>query len=501
MRNLGRWVFVAALAAACVEQPAPRGGARGASQQEVEAIRRRVASRTAPTPQHPLRVNFDNKVELLGYDINLPGRTLRPGQSVTIKWYWHARAQVPEGWRLFTHLDDAEAPRTNQDNVGDVRRGYQPERWRPGEYITDEQTFELPADWSSPVVRVNVGLWKGDQRMPATPAERTDGARRVRAIELDTGVSIPVAEMTVPHATGPITIDGTLEDAWQRAQQTGPLVNTMTGAAPGQTEAQANARLLWDEQNLYVAFTVRDDNLVDPATARDNHLWEHDAVEVMIDPNGDGRNYFELQVSPRNQRFDTRYDAARQPAAPGHVDWNPETSTAVHVEGTIGNADDTDREYTVEMAIPWTSLTDGGLAHVPPQPGDQLRINFFVMDEPKSGGQRFAAWSAPRRGDFHALDRFGRITLAPAAAPAPAPTPGAAPAAPAAPTAAPSQPHAALQPSTALPPNAAFGPGTRVVAVPSAHGGAPTPILVEAAGIQAIAGRPPTPAEAARRHD
>jgi hypothetical protein len=62
------------------------------------------------------------------------------------------------------------------------------------------------------------------------------------------------------------------------------------------------------------------------------------------------------------------------------------------------------------------------------------------MDKPKAGGQRFAAWSAPRRGDFHTLERFGRITLT-AAPPVPAvvpgtPVPGTAPtaAAPAEPT-------------------------------------------------------------------
>ena len=82
--------------------------------------------------------------------------------------------------------------------------------------------------------------------------------------------------------------------------------------------------------------------------------------------------------------------------------------------------------------IPWSSINDG-LAHTPPQAGDQVRLNLFVMDEPKTGGQRSAAWSAPRGGDFHALARFGRITLAleapgaPAAAAIPVPSPVAVP--------------------------------------------------------------------------
>ncbi|HBQ13874.1 MAG TPA: hypothetical protein DEF51_22975, partial [Myxococcales bacterium] len=78
---------------------------------------------------------------------------------------------------------------------------------------------------------------------------------------------------------------------------------------------------------------------------RDAHLWEQDAVEIMVDPDGDGRNYFELQVSPTGQVFDTRYDTRRQPQPFGHMDWNAEVRAAVHVEGTA-NDDEADEGYT-----------------------------------------------------------------------------------------------------------------------------------------------------------
>lgn len=462
MKNVARWMVCMALAAACVEQPAANNNNnRGVSSQELEAVRRRVASRTAPTNiQNPLNFTFgDNKVQLLGYEINQT--ELRPGQSVTVTFFWKCNTALGDGWRLFTHLDDINGPRTNQDNVGDVRRAYQPERWRAGEFVRDTQTFELPQEWDSPTVRIHVGFWKDAERLPATPADRTDGQRRARVIELRTGVQLPVSEMPVGRATGTITTDGRFDEpAWANAARTGPLVNTMTGAPAGATEASATARLLWDDQNLYVGFEVRDDNLVDPSTAHDNHLWEHDTVEIMIDPDGDSQNYYELQISPRNHTFDTRYDrphdpVTRTPGQPerfGHEDYNPELRTGVVATGTIGNTDDTDTGYNVEVAIPWASINQG-LAHNPPQPGDTVRLNLYVMDEPKSGGQRAAAWSAPRRGDFHALERFGRITLAPA-------TPGNEPTAvpPTAPTGGPAAAVPAPPPGTPLEPTAIAGP-------------------------------------------
>jgi hypothetical protein len=51
--------------------------------------------------------------------------------------------------------------------------------------------------------------------------------------------------------------------------------------------------------------------------------------------------------------------------------------------------------------------------------------NDFIVLDAREAGQRAAGWSAPRVGDFHALDRFGRVVFvdpsAPTAAAAPAP--------------------------------------------------------------------------------
>ena len=77
--------------------------------------------------------------------------------------------------------------------------------------------------------------------------------------------------------------------------------------------------------------------------------------------------------------------------------------------------------------------------------------------------RRAAAWSAPRRGDFHTLDRFGRVTLV-----AEAGTPGLPTAAPgAAPVVIPAMPR----PGQPMPAAAQLPPGVRptapVVAAPA----------------------------------
>lgn len=460
MKNLARWMvcglLITGASAACVEQPRRSGQNSGPSSREIDAVRGRVASSTAPNPQHRLNVNFGDKVTLLGYDITPDSPTVRPGTSLTIKWYWRVDATVGDGWKLFTHLDDANRPRENHDGDGDVRRLYQPERWRRGEFITDTQTFELPSSWDSPVVRVHIGLWKGDERMAIRSTGHTMNEGRVRAFELQTGVTAPAAppaaptapaapsaqqpaNLSAPRAGVPPNIDGRLDDvAWRTAASTGPLVNTMTGQPAGAGEAHASVRVLWDDQFLYLGWEVQDDNLVETGTTRDAHYWENDTTEVLIDPNGDGRDYYELQISPGGHTFDSQ-----QPQPPsgdnfGRLAWNPNLRVAVTRVGTLGNPSDRDTSYTVEAAIPWADI-NAGAAHTPPQVGDTWRMNFFVMDKPKEGGQRAAGWSAPLAGSFHTTERFGRVTFV-ATAPAPTVMPLVAPTLPQLQPAAPAQP-------------------------------------------------------------
>ena len=81
----------------------------------------------------------------------------------------------------------------------------------------------------------------------------------------------------------------------------------------------------------------------------------------------------------------------------------------MQVDGTLNARDDVDRSWTAELAVPWAALP--AVPHVPPRPGDALRLNLFRLDKGKDGRQEAAAWSAPIRSDFHALDRFGHVTL------------------------------------------------------------------------------------------
>jgi hypothetical protein len=280
-----------------------------------------------------------------------------------------------------------------------------------------------------------MGLWHGEHRLAVTRGAN-DGENRARAVSLTvqsgpSAAAPSAAPAAAPAAPPPpptvmaaraegLRVDGRLDEAsWQSTTPTRAFVSTVDGSP---AELRAEAKLLWDDQNLYVGFDVRDTYLRNTLTGRDAHLWEQDAVEIMVDPDGDGRNYYELQVSPTGEVFDTRYDSRRVPGPIGHADWNAALTARVAIGGTA-NDDADDVGYTVEIAIPWSAFADAeGAPLAAPAPGSSWRMNFYAMDTMRSGS-RSAGWSATHERDFHVPARFGRVTFA-----APAPVAEAAPA-------------------------------------------------------------------------
>jgi hypothetical protein len=213
--------------------------------------------------------------------------------------------------------------------------------------------------------------------------------------------------LRVARAAVAPTIDGELTDAaWRSASSTGTFVETRTG---GSAAVEASAKIAWDERYLYAAIEVNDDLLLASERDHDAHLWRQDCVELMIAPRPDDTGYFEIEVSPRGVVFDTRYDSRRLPEPFGHVGWDSQTVVGAKPRGVIDD-DALDRGYSVELAIPWQAFSHDGTDYRRPAPGEEWRANFYVLDLGRHG-QRAAAWSPPRVGDFHVPPRFGNLAF------------------------------------------------------------------------------------------
>jgi hypothetical protein len=221
------------------------------------------------------------------------------------------------------------------------------------------------------------------------------------------GAPAPVRKL----ASAPL-IDGKLDDAaWSGAAALGPLVDPGSGApAAGNHPVASFARSGWDDRALYVGLVVRDRKAASPFArdAIDPHIWgAASGVEIMLQPGdpGDNKDYYELQVDVNGAVWDTRFDDYNAPIGGsgkdrtfGHQEWSAALERAVFQQsGSL---------YTVELALPWTSLSPGR-SPIPPRAGDVWRLNLYTF---RDGQRQALAWSPLRgQGNFHRATRFGRI--------------------------------------------------------------------------------------------
>jgi hypothetical protein len=237
-----------------------------------------------------------------------------------------------------------------------------------------------------------------------------DEENRVVAAVLETTVEPEEDEpltLKVPRATGEVEVDGRLdEEAWKDAVTSEPMVAPQTG---GNMLPETRFKLMWDDEFLYVGYDAPDDHLHCELEERDDPIYNQDALEVFLDPDGDGKNYYELQICPKGTVFDSLLTSYRANAKdPKCNEWDSEMKAEVSVDGTLNDKEDVDEGYTAEMAIPWTDIEHAPSS--PPQPGDEWRANFFRLDDAK-GGKKAWAWSPPMNNDFHNLERFGVLSF------------------------------------------------------------------------------------------
>lgn len=179
----------------------------------------------------------------------------------------------------------------------------------------------------------------------------------------------PLPVLTIAHAEATPKLDADPADpAWAKAPAL-PGLGLTIGADPGDEALPTEVRLLWDAQFLYVRFTCRQTGIDAPFASRDQPHYKADVVEVFLDPVGDGRQYFEIEVSPKNQIFDALFTLTTEPRANENgrllpdvinrnlwnsVDWNCESlRTATRLQTT---ATGETTGWVADLALPAAPL-------------------------------------------------------------------------------------------------------------------------------------------------
>ena len=185
------------------------------------------------------------------------------------------------------------------------------------------------------------------------------------------------ARYAAPRATAPLLMDGQLDEAdWSRAPWS-PLFVDIEGAAKPLPTHATRVRMLWDDDFLYVAAELAEPHIWATLIDHDAIIYRDNDFEVFLDPEGDGLWYAEVEINAHGTVFDLQLDRSYRQGGRAIIDWTPaDLRSGVTLQGTLNDPGDIDVGWTVELAIPHSSLADHAGVDMPPRPGDVWRINF-----------------------------------------------------------------------------------------------------------------------------
>ena len=146
------------------------------------SLKGEVLLTTTPAPKIPVKVDFSNKIQMLGIDVGQPVASV--GSRVELTFYFKALAEMQESWKVFLHVDSQNGQyRMHGDHF--PPDGYTTDKWRSGDMIADRYDLTVPLDAQKGAYDIWLGFYDPaheDDRLQVTPLAgvTTDGQNRVK---------------------------------------------------------------------------------------------------------------------------------------------------------------------------------------------------------------------------------------------------------------------------------------------------------------------------------
>ena len=221
--------------------------------------------------------------------------------------------------------------------------------------------------------------------------------------------------------TTPVEVDGKLSEAsWKAAPWTDDF-RDIEGDIRPVPRFRTRAKMLWDDNYLYIGAELQEPHVWATLSQRDTVIFIDNDFEVFIDPNGDNHEYYEFEMNARNTVWDLFLPKPYKDSGGAVDSWTIDgLKTAVSVQGTLNNPNDTDTNWTVEIAMPWKALAWYAHRPSPPNEGDQWRIDFSRVEwlnnivngwYQKIAGKREDNWVWSPQGvvDMHRPETWGYV--------------------------------------------------------------------------------------------
>ena len=207
----------------------------------------------------------------------------------------------------------------------------------------------------------------------------------------------------------PIKVDGRLsEKEWDKAQPLSSLQDIRGGDYPAPTK-NTTLKMLWDDEYLYVGAYLEEDDIIATIQGRDEIIWKENDFEIFLDPDGDGKGYFEFEFSAKGEILDLIMSEPYSVGGNFYSHWDcPGLLIATSIDGTVNRSSDKDKGWGLEVAIPRKALMWGF-----DEPGayPTWRMNFSRVEYLKGKGnpEENWVWSPTGKVDIHIPSLWGWV--------------------------------------------------------------------------------------------
>ena len=216
-----------------------------------------------------------------------------------------------------------------------------------------------------------------------------EAKRRERALNRNHLVRRSTDVMMISEKDTPPVIDGDLQDlVWQKVMPLEPFVPLLSRGKEAKVEAQTEVRMAYDNKAVYFSFICHEPriDLLKSTTDRNNDIamFSGDVIEVFVCMQEKESQFIHFAVNPKGATWSSVNRGCRDEVQ--DVLW----SHATHIG---------EKEWTVEMAIPWKTL-----GYPMPSLGLALRANF---GRERAQNSELSAWRSMERM-FLEPENFGQ---------------------------------------------------------------------------------------------
>ncbi len=234
--------------------------------------------------------------------------------------------------------------------------------------------------------------------------------RRILAVAASLCLTIGLANAqddkagSIRHTSDAITIDGKADEAaWVSANEYNDFFHAASEPPDDDADLSCRWKALWDEENLYFWAEVTDEAIV----TGDNNDWQDDSIELYLDADAlgkvdedpvttyaDGENLvYQLTILAGEDLIYNGINHAKWVEVHPTAEFDGENKAPIGGVGTVGAPG-----YSIEIAIPWSSLTEGSPDAILDR--GVFGLGVAVNDDDDEGGRDSQIMWATDNGDL-----------------------------------------------------------------------------------------------------